>query len=414
MDSIIKNKQYAKFCAYGFFKNLRFFEIFFLLYLKEAGLSYLSIGLLYSIRQITINIMEIPSGIIADTISRKRALIFAMNAYLVSFVIFYLSNRFIFLAGAMFFYGLGEAFRSGTHKAIILNYLEENNLLHLKTRYYGSTRSWSQRGSALVSLLAAGFYYFGTGYRTLFLITIIPYLIDLALISTYPADNRKNGSQKELSVLELFKQTISDFIRFFKSAQTLRLLFSAASYTAFFKTSKDYLQPLLLVLALQTPFLLDQKQEARSALLFGGVFFILYLLTALSAKNAWKIEALFSLPSSAVNLFYLVGVGGVSLAGIFLHFNLSAIAALGFVFLYLVQNIRRPIMVSIMSGQINSDILASGLSAESQLVTLLVAVCAPLFGILIDSLGLGGGLFAGSALFLIFYPLARLKKNSCS
>ena len=409
MDKKLRTLQYAKFCAYGFFKNLRFFEIFFILFLKETGLSYLSIGLLYSIRQITINVMEVPSGIIADTFSRKRALLFAMNAYLISFVIFYLSSRFIFLAGAMVFYGLGEAFRSGTHKAIILNYLEENNLLHLKTRYYGSTRSWSQRGSALVSLLAAGFYYFGTGYRTLFLITIIPYLIDLALISTYPADNQKNGSRKELSVPELFKQTISDFIHFFKSARTLRLLFSAASYTAFFKTSKDYLQPLLLALTLQMPFLLDQKPEARSALLFGGVFFMLYLLTALSAKNAWKIEALFNRPSSAVNLFYLVGVSGVSLAGIFLHFNLNAIAALGFVFLYLVQNIRRPMMVSIMSGQIKSDILASGLSAESQLVTILVAVFAPLFGILIDWLGLGGGLFAGSAVFLLLFPLARLR-----
>jgi len=409
VDTILKNKQYAKFCAYGFFKNLRFFEIFFILFLKEAGLSYLSIGLLYSIRQITINVMEIPSGIIADTFSRKRALLFAMGAYLISFVIFYLSRHFLLLSVAMIFYGLGEAFRSGTHKAIILNYLEENHLLHLKTRYYGSTRSWSQRGSALVSLLAAGFYYFGTGYRTLFLITIIPYLIDFILISSYPADHKKNGRNTDLSVLDMFKNTIADFIRFFKSAQTLRLLFSAASYTAFFKTSKDYLQPLLLALALQAPFLTEQNQETRSALLFGGVFFILYLLTAFSSKNAWKIEQHFSQSSTTVNLLYLVGVGGISLSGILLYFNFSGLAAAGFVFLYLVQNTRRPLMVSFMSGQINSGILASGLSAESQLETLLVAVFAPLFGILIDSFGLGGGLFAGSTAFLVLFPLARLR-----
>ena len=409
MGRMIRNKQYIKFCAYGFFKNLRFFEIFFILFLKETGLSYLSIGLLYSVRQITINVMEIPSGIIADTFSRKRALLFAMIAYLISFVIFYLSSRFIFLSIAMVFYGLGEAFRSGTHKAIILNYLEDNQLLHLKTRYYGSTRSWSQRGSALVSLLAAGFYYFGTGYRTLFLITLIPYLIDLILIGTYPADHKKNRLGTDFSIVPLFKQTISDFMRFFKSAQRLRLLFSAAAYTAFFKTSKDYLQPLLLALTIQLPFLLDQSRETRSALIFGGVFFILYLLTSFASQNAWKAERLFSHPSTAVNLFYLVGVGGVSLAGILLHFNQSGIAALGFVFLYLVQNLRRPLMVSIMSGQINSDILASGLSAESQLVTVLVAIFAPLFGLFIDVLGLGGGLFAGSAIFLLLFPLARLK-----
>ncbi len=409
-----KNIQYVKFCAYGFLKNLRFFEIFFILFLREAGLSYLSIGFLYSIRQITINIMEIPSGIIADTFSRKRALQFAMLAYLSSFVIFYLSRHFFLLSVAMILYGLGEAFRSGTHKAIILNYLEANGLLHLKTRYYGSTRSWSQRGSALVSLLAAVFFYFGTGYRTLFLISIVPYLLDLALISSYPADNRRNASKADFSVLQLFRHTIIDFIRFFKSAQTLKLLFSAASYTAFFKTNKDYLQPLLVALALQMPFLLDKNQESRSAVLFGSVFSILYLLTAFASKNAWKIETYFKHSASAINLLYLVGIGGISLAGILVYSKLNGLAVAAFIFLYLAQNIRRPLMVSFMSGHIKSEILASGLSAESQLVTLLVAVCAPLFGILIDLLGLGGGLFAGSMFFLILFPLVRLPINGNS
>ncbi|MDO7976343.1 hypothetical protein [Oceanotoga teriensis] len=39
-----KDKQYYKFCMYGFFKNLRFFEPFFMLFLKEKGLSFTEIG----------------------------------------------------------------------------------------------------------------------------------------------------------------------------------------------------------------------------------------------------------------------------------------------------------------------------------------------------------------------------------
>jgi len=38
-----KNLQYAKFCAYGFLKDLRFYEPFMLLVFLDKGLSYLEI-----------------------------------------------------------------------------------------------------------------------------------------------------------------------------------------------------------------------------------------------------------------------------------------------------------------------------------------------------------------------------------
>lgn len=408
MDNNIKNLQYAKFCAYGFFKNLRFFEIFFILFLLENGLSYLNIGLLYSIRQITINLMEIPSGIIADAFSRKRALLFALSAYLISFIIFYFSHRFFFLAMAMVLYGLGEAFRSGTHKAIILQYLKDNNLLSLKTRYYGSTRSWSQMGSALVALLAALFFYLGADYRLLFLITVIPYLIDLLIISSYPSDNKSRHHHPDVSLLKIFRITFTNFIQLFKSRESLKAMFSSASYIAFFKSIKDYLQPLLQILALQIPILLTQDADTRSALLFGVVFFCLFILTSIISKNAWRIERRLKHLPLAINRLYLIGVGSIGLAGFFIQLNLNMLAVFVFVFLYLVQNARRPLMVSYLSDKIDAKVLASGLSAASQLETILIALFAPALGLLIDMIGLGGGLAAGSAIFLLLYFTAKL------
>ena len=67
-----KDLQYFKFCMYGFLKNLRFFEPFLLLILLGKGLSYLEIGTLYAAREISINIMEIPSGLLADTVGRRQ------------------------------------------------------------------------------------------------------------------------------------------------------------------------------------------------------------------------------------------------------------------------------------------------------------------------------------------------------
>lgn len=52
-----RNKHFRKFCAYGFLKNLLFFEPFLILFLRDAGLNYTQIGLLISFQLITQNII---------------------------------------------------------------------------------------------------------------------------------------------------------------------------------------------------------------------------------------------------------------------------------------------------------------------------------------------------------------------
>ncbi len=96
MNPALKDGQYLKFCAYGFLKNLRFYEAFLLLFFLENGISYGQIGILYATREIIINVLEIPSGIVADTYGRKHSLIAAFFAYILSFLVFYYSTDFIF------------------------------------------------------------------------------------------------------------------------------------------------------------------------------------------------------------------------------------------------------------------------------------------------------------------------------
>ncbi|HHL31141.1 MAG TPA: MFS transporter, partial [Oceanospirillales bacterium] len=92
---MIKNRQYVKFCLYGFLKNLRFFDAFFILFLLQRGLDYTHIGILYALREIFTNVFEIPSGIIADSYGRKSALLASFVAYIVSFMLFYQAQNFI-------------------------------------------------------------------------------------------------------------------------------------------------------------------------------------------------------------------------------------------------------------------------------------------------------------------------------
>ena len=87
---IKKDRMFYKFSLYGFLKNLRFFEPFIILFFRDAALSFFQIGLLFSIRDLATNLLEIPTGVYADAFGRRRSMVMAFVAYILSFVIFFL------------------------------------------------------------------------------------------------------------------------------------------------------------------------------------------------------------------------------------------------------------------------------------------------------------------------------------
>ena len=107
-----------RFSLYGFLKNQRYFEPFLYLALMENGLSFFVIGLLIGFREIIVNVFEIPSGAIADTFGRRKAMILSFVAYTGSFILFGLAHPVWMFFLAMFFFAIGDAFRTGTHKAL--------------------------------------------------------------------------------------------------------------------------------------------------------------------------------------------------------------------------------------------------------------------------------------------------------
>ena len=54
-----------RFSLYGLLKNQRYFEAFLVLAFVERGLSFAEIGALIALRELTTNVLEVPSGIMA-------------------------------------------------------------------------------------------------------------------------------------------------------------------------------------------------------------------------------------------------------------------------------------------------------------------------------------------------------------
>ena len=58
-----------------------------------------------------INVLEVPSGAIADTWGRRRSMVCSMLAYMLSFVVFAVARSYASHFPAMLLFAVGEAFR---------------------------------------------------------------------------------------------------------------------------------------------------------------------------------------------------------------------------------------------------------------------------------------------------------------
>ena len=133
-------------------------------------------------------LFEVPSGALADTVGRRRCMVASMAAYVAFSLLFWGAVSFWWLALGMVCYGVGDAFRSGTHKAMILSWLRSQGRLDEKTAVYGRTRSWSQLGSACSAALGGLLLLAGADYRAMFLAYAAVALVNLANLATYPAE----------------------------------------------------------------------------------------------------------------------------------------------------------------------------------------------------------------------------------
>jgi len=393
LDKQYKDIQYYKFCFYGFLKNLKFFEPFFILFLLEKSLSFTQIALLYSVRELIIYITEIPTGIIADALGRKRTMVFSFGFYIISFSLFYFANNIGFLIVAMVFFAFGDSFRTGTHKAMIFEYLEIKGWKKQKVHYYGGTRSCSQVGSAISSIIAAALVFVSKNYDIVFLVSIIPFFLDMLLILSYPKELDGNSvSFKFTDIVNTFKRIIKELIANLKQKEKLKILLNVSSYSGYFKQTKDYLQYIIQAFAVSIPLIAEITQKQQTAVFIGIAFFIIYLLTSRASKNSGKIKDFFPDSGEALNRLLYIGVLAGFIGGIFFHYSIYGLSVLFFVVIYLVENFRKPVGIAYISEKFDSRSLATSLSVESLTKTIFASIVALVLGFFADIFGVGAAL----------------------
>lgn len=375
-----------RFSLYGFLKNQRYYDAFLILAFREKGLSFFQIGILIGFREVCTNLFEIPSGAVADLYGRRRAMIFSFVAYIASFATFAMSEALFLLFGGMFFFGLGDAFRSGTHKAMIFDWLRQQGRADEKTKIYGYTRSWSQMGSAVSVLIAGALVFYRGNFTDIFWFSIVPYAFNIVNFFGYPAalDGDRKSEFSLKTVTALLGKALKLSVQF---PPLRRLVFEGMGFEGMFKASKDYLQPILKQTAIAMPLLLMHDESKRAALLVGGVYFALYFLSSFASRNSHKVTEWRGSDEGAARALWWVNLGLYALLIPALWFSTyPAIIAL-FVGLAILQNFWRPGLISRFNAQSTPEMSATVLSIEAQAKSLATIVLAPSLGWLVDVVG---------------------------
>jgi len=112
-----------KFVALTFFQNLYLYNHVGTLYMQSRGLSLLQVNSIWSIIVLTVFLTEVPTGVIADRIGRKRSVVAALFLQFLGEFFYIFAPGYVAFVLIAILSGIGYSFLSGANEALIYDSL---------------------------------------------------------------------------------------------------------------------------------------------------------------------------------------------------------------------------------------------------------------------------------------------------
>jgi hypothetical protein len=344
-------------------------------------------------------LLEIPSGVVADQFGKKASLIFSRFSLLPAYAIFAVADSFWLFLAAMVFMGINKAFKSGTHKAYIFDYIEQNKIGVTFTEVIGKGKYWARLGEALAC--AAGGSIAGTyGFSMVFVFALGPVVINCINTLTYAKIEEKHKVSK-FSLKSHFGHIFESARQICASRIVCRIIVNAAIFAFCLEASEIFFQPYMRNL--------DIRIE-----LIGFIYTAVFIATAFGSRYAYLLEKRFTRATIAnvigwlaVIPLFILGFRFISVGGVFLF--------AGIIFM---RNVRRPPMITELNRHIESSNRATILSIDALIRALLALAFLPFIGYISDIasmhsalLILGGVLVVNQILFPVPQTAAEADKS---
>lgn len=217
------------------------------LLLIDKGASLSNISIIMGVYSLTVVILELPTGILADVIGRKKIFCLSLIVSLLGYSVILIGQGMIFLCIGIMFYGVSRALSSGSFDALFIDsYIETygRDKLHKITTRLSVLDSLGLSLGALTGGILPKFsqnLIVDIGTFDLNLIVEIVLVFTVLLLSVvFISENHKSEKNKQITL----KGHMEDVSVLVMKNKTIKCIFIAAFATGFFLLSiETYWQP---------------------------------------------------------------------------------------------------------------------------------------------------------------------------
>ena len=347
------------------------------LFYESHGLDLEQIVLLKTILSLSILVLEVPSGYIADLWGRKTCLVTGSGIWIGSWLIYCGGSSFGEFAIAEVLTGVAGSLISGANTA-----LGFDTLLQLgREKYY---QVWEGRLVAIAGISEAVCGIIGAAIASVNL--VYPFYLQtvclvvyfcLALTLVEPECHQSLTNNQKLTQL---KTIIVDVFR--RSSLRWLILLSGTFSSATFLIvwlSQDYLNQLNIPIQA-----------------FGWAWAIFHLGMSLASMNAHRLERILNFKYAILMLIFVLALSYVGLGSIKQLYGIAFIMGI-----YLVRGFASPLILNRINQQISSSTRATILSINSLVFRISFTLVAPVIGAIASLYDLFTGLIIAGCLFLI-------------
>jgi MFS family permease len=356
-----------------------FMPIIWLFY-EENGLSITDLFVIQAIYSVTIALIEIPSGYVADVFGRKNSMIIGTFFGFLGILIYSLSFGFDGFLLAALCLGVGQSFISGSDTALMYDSLVEINRSDDFIKLEGRTISMGNLAEAIAFVI--GGFLAEISLRTPFYYQVGIALVGftVALLLSEPKVHRlqdgKSKPWKNIKMIIHYAMIENNILRAY--------IFYSAIFGAATLTMAWFVQPYFKALGLEVVY-------------FGLIGAGLNLAVAIPSFYAHVIERKIR-TKTLLSLLLLIIVA--------CYFTVAYINSLwGLLLLllfYLTRGVATPVLRDYMNRHIPSNMRATVMSIRSFLIRVLFASTSPIFGYVADLYSLQYALYLSGSLFLFF------------
>jgi MFS family permease len=329
-------------------------------------------AIIMSIFALSILILEIPSGIIADLLGKKKTLLLGTFCWVVEiFLIAFFNGFWIFLA-AKIISGIGVSLYSGADSAILFDTLKKQKREKEHKRISGSIYTISNISKAFVMIIGGVLFAISAKLPA---IASLP-LITLGFILTFFLEEPYKNNKK-INVENSIKH-LKESLSYFKNSDFVKYISFFALFTA---------MAINIVLSLSSAYF---EKILIPIYLMGFIAFVGSLITAFSSKKAHKWEKKLGEKKSLrlIQIFIIVALFLISLM-------LPYIGVLFFLLIAFVLGFYEVIINDYMNHHIESSHRATLISIKNFFGNIGIFLLFPIIGFLIKikSMGFSFGFF---------------------